>query len=280
MKSRKLNHLILPALLAMAGISSAALVTFETGQGYSVGSIGALNGGTTNAPFTGQQGWSLSTSNAPGSIITTTSSNEYIGGQAISVGAASSTYIGGKLGIVETAVSSTITFDVRFESGVNVLVGYLGDNGNNLFDQNLDTGMQFGGGGGQNPRYRDALFVNNQPLAPSGSLTTGEWYRYSVAIGQSISGNRSITMSVRNLTTAANLDINGAPAGNDWTFSVTDAQFGVAPENAVGGFVRISGTNTGTVAAIDNLRFTAIPEPSAALLGGLGMLCLLLRRRA
>jgi uncharacterized protein (TIGR03382 family) len=34
-----------------------------------------------------------------------------------------------------------------------------------------------------------------------------------------------------------------------------------------------------TVANIDNLSITAIPEPSAALLGGLGLLALLRRRR-
>jgi hypothetical protein len=29
----------------------------------------------------------------------------------------------------------------------------------------------------------------------------------------------------------------------------------------------------------DNVRLVAVPEPSAALLGGLGMLCILRRRR-
>jgi uncharacterized protein (TIGR03382 family) len=39
-------------------------------------------------------------------------------------------------------------------------------------------------------------------------------------------------------------------------------------------------TQISTVANIDNLTITAIPEPGAALLGGLGMLALLRRRRA
>jgi hypothetical protein len=91
-------------------------------------------------------------------------------------------------------------------------------------------------------------------------LTTGDWYRYSIAIGESLSGNRSITMALRNLTNGADVDLNGAGSGNTITFSVTDAQFGIAPENAVGGVVRVSGN--GNAAAIDNVTFTAVPEPT------------------
>jgi hypothetical protein len=42
----------------------------------------------------------------------------------------------------------------------------------------------------------------------------------------------------------------------------------------------ISFNARGTIANIDNLSITAVPEPSAALLGGLSVLALLRRRRA
>lgn len=108
----------------------------------------------------------------------------------------------------------------------------------------------------------------------------GNWYHYSAIIGESIGGSRTIELSVRNLTSATDIDLNGAAAGNAWSFSVTDAQFGVAPENALGGFVRLTQGTSTVGARVDNLRFTAVPEPGVALLGGLGILGLLRRRRA
>lgn len=87
-------------------------------------------------------------------------------------------------------------------------------------------------------------------------------------------------------------------AGIGWTMDGTnDATSGGATQNTLGVFTMLwnqgvlqkDGANTGTFG--DNFTFTptgpgsqngmltAIPEPSAALLGGLGMLCLLRRRR-
>lgn len=276
MKSKKLNLLILPASLLMAGLSSAATITFETGQGYTAGSLGVVNGGGTNAPFDGQQGWSRSTSNSStGVIATTANSGEYAGGQALTSGGNIS-YIGGKLGIVATTGSNTISFDTFGNNAVNI--GYMGDaNGDGLYSQTPDSGMQFGVAGG-NAFVRRAEFgtVLTPPGLTTGVIASDKWYRWNIAIGEVVSGERSITMSVRNLTDGLALNLTGASPGNDFTFSVTSAAFGVAPEDAVGGFVRLTGENN----FIDNLSFTAIPEPSSALLGGIGVLLLLRRRRA
>lgn len=276
MKSKKLNLLILPASLMMAGLSSAATITFETGQGYTAGSLGIVNGSITNAPFDGQQGWSRSTSSGTGVIATTTNSGEYVGGQALTSNSDLSTYIGGKLGIVDKSTGqNTISFDTFGDNAVNI--GFLGDNGNNLFDQNLDTGMQFGANSG-NVFVRSPGF--GTVLTPLSGLTTGviannKWYRWNIAIGEVVSDNRSITISVRNLTDASSLNLNGANPGDDYTFSVASTAFGVAPEDAVGGFVRLTGGSN----FIDNLSFTAIPEPSSALLLGLAGLAAVSRRR-
>jgi hypothetical protein len=65
-------------------------------------------------------------------------------------------------------------------------------------------------------------------------------------------------MSVYNLGTSSWVDLNGAAPGNEWTFSVSDANFGSAPHEASGGFVRVSLT-----AAVDNLKFTSgTPAPA------------------
>jgi hypothetical protein len=245
--------------IAVQPPATPGTVSFETVQGYGIGSIGALNGGAANtitdAPFTGLQGWSLSTSNATGAITAASSSGEYEGGQALtSVG--SNTYIGGKLGIVKTAATSTISFDAMFSSAIQV--GFLGDNGNGLFDQNVDTGMQFGFGGSPiRVQYRPAGFGSPSVNSPGNpAFTSGDWYRFNLLIGPGSGGNREITMSLRNLTTAADVDLNGTAAGNAWTFTVTDVAFGVAPEDAVGGFARI----TTSASRIDNLLFTAAPR--------------------
>ncbi len=273
MKPKSIIYILIPASLLMAGLASAAPITFDVPP-YALGSIGAVNGSTSNAPFTGQQGWSRSTSDGTGTIITTTTSGEYTGGFALDADTATArTYIGGKVGIVDLTGANSITFDTRFQSAQNT-AGFFGDSEvGNDFD-NADVGMIFGGVIGSGPMYRHAGFDPTINSAPSGTLTNGLWYRFSVLIGASISGNRSITMAVRDLTNATDLDINGGAGGNDWTFSVTDAQFGVAPESAVGGSVRVTRNNGANLAGIDNITFTAVPEPGTLALLGVGGLAI------
>jgi PEP-CTERM motif len=285
MKPKNPNYHIIAAFVMMTRLASAA-ITFESGEGYSNGTIATVNGSGSNAPYDGQQSWSRSTSTGTGGIFTTTSSGEYVGGKALSGGVSSGaeTYIGGKTGIIETNVSNTITFDFRINSAnATVSAGFLGNDGDSLFDlSSVDNGMQFGITAGQ-------IYLRNQAFGTNVNLVdilevVGNWYHIAVTIGADISSNRSISISLRDLTTGTDIDLNGVSAGNNYTSSVTSANFGIAPESAVGGFVRItqdgSSNNDGNRSAIDNLTFTAVPEPSSLALLAASGLCLLRRRRS
>jgi hypothetical protein len=80
----------------------------------------------------------------------------------------------------------------------------------------------------------------------------------------------TITLGVFNLTTNT-----AVPLGTS-VFTLTGAQFGVDPTTYEGVVARVS-CDSINASAIDNI--TLIPEPAAALLGGLGMLALLRRSR-
>lgn len=284
MRTSKLLSLILASSVATSGFSTAAVINFESPD-YTIGAIGATSGSTTTAPFTGQQNWSLSTASGGGAVFAAPTSGEYVEGQALSAkttGPGAPTYIGGKTGIIDTSTTSTISFDFRFQTNRTVTAGFLADAGNNNLFDTTDTGMQFGVGG--NVVYvREASFGAQVTLTgiTNSILTAGNWYHMGVSVGEVVGLDRSLTLSVRDLTLGADVDLNGAGAGNAYTFSVADSVFGVAPEEAVGGFVTIvqAGTDATTRSAIDNLALTAVPEPSTVLLGGLGVLSLLVRRR-
>ncbi|MCU0781218.1 MAG: hypothetical protein MUF04_08975 [Akkermansiaceae bacterium] len=145
MKHKLLLPIITSGFLFAAVSSQAATITFEADQGYTIAAIAAAtNGGLTNSPYDGQQGWSRSTSNDAGRIVATTTSGEYGGGQALSVGNTSNTYLGGKRMAIELTGYNSITFDARPNATIGV--GFLGDaGGNNLFDQ-AETGMAIGTG--------------------------------------------------------------------------------------------------------------------------------------
>lgn len=101
-------------ILLFPVLADGALVTFETTDGYAAGSLGVINShvpATTDAPYTNANGWSRSTSAGTGVIVTTTSSGEYVGGQALQGGsAANQTFIGGLKGIVELTVGQLDQF--------------------------------------------------------------------------------------------------------------------------------------------------------------------------
>jgi MYXO-CTERM domain-containing protein len=82
-------------------------------------------------------------------------------------------------------------------------------------------------------------------------------------------------------TSLGSFDVNASTTpGASVSFSQMIDVSAVAADARI--FLRISNLNTqnpGQSAFVDNLSIVSVPEPSAALLGGLGMLALLRRRR-
>ncbi len=123
-------------------------------------------------------------------------------------------------------------------------------------------------------------------------LTAGQTYTMTVAIGDyknNIPNRWHLAISTSSMGVGSYL-VNYSPTNGNTLltndaftdFSVQYTATGL--ETQIGQDLRITiwsqnyGTG-GTHVAFDNVRLTAIPEPSAALLGGLGLLALLRRRR-
>jgi|GEM_PF-5711864 len=110
-------------------------------------------------------------------------------------------------------------------------------------------------------------------------LVLDDWYRFTLTINPLNATNDTFGLRVQSLeSTTLDLTATGLNFQNDTTSLFTNFRFQ---------FNTGASTNTGQY-AVDNVRFTdnastlvfaVIPEPSAALLGGIGMLCLLRRRR-
>lgn len=274
----KSNLLLVTSVLAIAGGAKAATITFES---YAAGALASV-GTTTNNAFTGQDDWSASSGGAAGTIVATTNSGEYVGGQALS----GTSYIGAN---ANYTVSNTYSFDLRYGIGQEMGVGHWNDDdADGLFDQaeaELQVGIVADGGSPYAFGLRTAGFGTRiWANGTGGAITTGtglsgtagDWYRFVVSYVANGS-NYDITMAVRNLTISTDIDFDSTTSGiQPWMVTVTSGQFGVAPSDAEGLLIRT--TTSGSNGLIDNIN--TIPEPTAALLGGLGLLGLLRRRRA
>ena len=250
-------------------VHAATLIDFESP--YTVGALSTTPGTTTNRPFDGQQGWSKSTSGNGGQIITTTTSGAYTSSQALtgstvaSAGSAD-TYIGGK----SVGPMTSLVFDFRYY-GVELGVGGWNDAEavpDGLFDQTeaqfmagivSSTGFKFG--------VRGANFGTRYSTGTSG--TVGNWYRMTVTPN---SVAKTVTLDVFDLTANTAVTLGTSV----FTLTTLTTDFGVATTAYEGISARVTSYDTAP-AAIDNIQ--VIPEPTAALLGGLGMLSLLRRRR-
>ena len=237
-------------------------ITFEADQGYpdladpeADPVVAGVDPGGTNAPFTGVNGWSLSTSSSTGRMHAASSSGEYRGGQAFGSDN-NGTVVSGRQGAIQRAGANSLAFDAPYFSGTQV--GFFKDlNGDGLFNTS-ETGMSFGIGGSPGRfNYRNAAF-GTENFGTGFTGTAGHWYRFHITIGASAASQREIVMAVRNLTTGADYDFDPVTEGiQSWSFTVTDAQFGTAPELADGIWVR-----TTSSARVDNLRATSVAPPA------------------
>ncbi len=228
----------------------AGTIKFETAEGYPAAGTDLAPVISGNAPFDGTKGWSRSVSSSPARIVATSTSGEYQGGQALGTNG-SGTMICAVRDIAVPGTKNMIRFDAQYFTGI--MVGLVRDgDGDSLFDSNSDTGMSYGvGGTGVKFQARNAGF-GTEILSPV-TGTNGNWYRFQVEMGDSSSGQREITMAVRNLTSGSDVDFDSATAGvQPWKIQVTDAAFAVAPNLAEGAYVRLTSS-----AKIDNLLVTS-----------------------
>ncbi len=244
---------LLPA--APLAIHAAVPIDFEDPP-YVVGDLASITPGLVDKNFNGQDGWSESTSNSPGVIAATSASGEYVGGQALT--ASTTTYIGAKSGyhLLQDG-SDTFTFDIRAGASQTGIGFWSDTDGDGLFDQAeaqihfgfINSAFQFG--------YRRPAFGTVALSGTSG--TSGHWYRFVVTVGEpdEETGDRQITMRVRNLTASSEVDFDPeTPGTQPWIFTVTPADFGTAPEEWDGTFVRV------TAGAIDNINGPIPPPPA------------------
>ncbi len=103
------------------------------------------------------------------------------------------------------------------------------------------------------------------------SLTTGTW--------TNLGGSSTFSSPIAAATTAAALDGN-ASANRVAGLSGTASSLNWAAGTSLWiRFVDLNDTGNDHLLAIDNVNFSAVPEPSAALIGAIGLLGLLRRRR-
>jgi autotransporter-associated beta strand protein len=246
-------------VLLAAGSALAAPIDFESPL-YTPGNLSSVTAGTIDKAFTGQEGWSQSTSNSPGFIAATATAGLYAGGQAVRA-TNGQTYIGAKKGytLIDPGTQS-FTFDLRYGSGQEAGIGLWKDeDGDGAFDQS-EAQVHFGVVGGSTPfrfGYRSKGF-GARFESPLGGIN-GNWYRFVVSLGQTQeSGAREVTVRIVNLTTEDELDFDPNQEGlQPWVTTITAANFGAAPQDSHGMMMRVTNDN----AHIDNINGPPPPAP-------------------
>lgn len=246
----KLPILSLIALGITPSASAAVLIADFEEPTYTTGNIA------------GQDGWSNNASGGGQSVVTTTSSGLYTGGQGLQ----GNTYLGAKSSIL---AGNQIQYDFHFQTATSsserVSAGFWLDDGDATFQAS-----EFGASGGL---ISGATFgvrgANYGTEFGSGvSPTAGTWYQVLLSYDDLTS---SVTMDVIDLTNGgAVVDLDPGGAGSSFTHTFT-SQYGGPVSDADGIGVRSSGNYT-----MDNIY--SVPEPSIAVLGLLGMAGLLRRR--
>lgn len=250
------------ACVFQAASSQGATITFESP--YTLGNLTSGPTGATNRPFTGQQGWSQSTSAGLGTIQTTTSSGLYVGGQALSGG--TSGYIGGLVG---APTINTISFDFMRTANEKAGVGRWDDvDVDGLFDQ-AEVGAYVGTNTAGQFNIRAANFGADNSTGILAVAST--WYHI---VGTYDDATLTLTMDVTDLTNGGvPIDLNGGAAGNSFAVTFgTAAAYGSTLAAADGIFARA----TFNTMFVDNIT---IPEPSTYALMAGGLLLLLAVRR-
>lgn len=264
--------LVALAALSVAGMVHAAAIDFESP--YTAGTLASAAGSAIDNPFTGQQGWSRSTDWDSGKVVATATSGLYVGGQALSTGAASYNYMGAKQSV---ALGSVFSFDIRTAlTTVPLSCGRWQDADSDGQYDKSETGVM----GGLFVPYTNgpATFGLRASNYGTSSFTTvapiaNDWYRVTMTLDDA---TYTATMDVTDLTTNTVVDLNGAAAGTAYSVVYTAGTYGALDNAANGVAVRVADP----ASFIDNIGPVVVPEPTSLALLGLGSLALLKRRRA
>lgn len=265
-RSGWLVSLIVATCCGFPGAASAVLLDFES-PGYTAGALASVATGTTDKPFSGQDGWSVSTGNSGGLVAATVTSGEYSAGQAVRANPGQ-TYIGAKSGyVLVDPTSKQFTFDLLYGAGQECGVGlWNDDDADGLFDQSegqIHFGVVSDGTAPYAFGYRSKSFGTRfYSNATGGTISSGagvagvegHWYRFLVTVGDPDgSGIRQITMRVYDLTLSSHVDFDSVtPNIQNWVANVPSANFGAAPADCEGTFVRV--TTSGSNTAVDNIN--------------------------
>ena len=241
-----IKNLLLSSALLLATASStfAVEITFESP--YTTGALSATPNTATNRPFTGQQGWSLSTSTSGGNIISGTPSGLALTGSTTTT---SETYIGAK----DVGAVNSYQFDFRYYTAEVGVGGWNDADTDSLFDhteaQFLPGVVAVNSAGNVAFGVRAAGFVTSGGtysgrFSTGTTGTNGNWYRMTVMPDSS---TNQVSLSVYDLTS------NSAVALSTSLINFTAAQFGVATSAYEGMSARVTSSSSAP-SAIDNIK--------------------------
>lgn len=234
--------------LGLGGTSAGNEVSGSITNG--VGTVAVTKSNTSTWTLSGNSTYTGATTVSAGTLLV----NGSLGDTAVSVSAVSGTAtLGGSGTIGTTAASLTVSANGILAPGNSP--GTLTVNGSTTLDSGSTFAYQYTGGGSA----ADLVDVNGTLSITSGALLTLE------DLGAYNEGDKFTLFAYDSLVGSFDSYLDDTTYtfnGGEWMFDYNDTTAGLN-----GG----SGTNYITI--------TAVPEPAAALLGGLGMLALLRRRR-
>lgn len=209
-------------LVSLASDERAAVSIVFEAPAYSAGALaGAV---TSPAPFDGQGGWSRGVSGTGvGGIVTTTTSGAYTGGQGLrSSPSANDSYIGGLT--VDLTGVTRLSYDYQLSNVGRTYLGLWNDANDDGLLTSGEVGVVFGA------NNLDFMFRigNGGTEARTGVLgSIGDWYRLTMDIGASISGSRTVTLTVYDLTNEAVVDLDTSSAATTFSRTYTAAKYGL-----------------------------------------------------
>lgn len=270
MKPTKWNLLILPASLLMAGLSHAALISYD---GFDYGSPGGdltgKNGGT---------GWSGAYTDVGNSTVYTTTGLTYTGlsttGGAVNTNDGSGTTTISFRGFSAISTGETWISFLAQRNGTASNSTFAGVNFyNSTGTASTDSEFLIGNGGGTDPNRTWRLTDSGGAVTDSTTTVIASDTTYlmvaQILWGAGTGGTDSVSLFI-------NPALGSTPVAADANLDIDMSNIDK---------VRIAGSGAVDY-TFDELRIgttfasVTVPEPSAVFLGGLGMLVLLRRRRA